>query len=471
MNQTHRIVRLQASNVKKLKAIDIVPHSDTVKLKGKNAAGKSSVLDAIYWCLAGKKALPDRPIRDGESKAESVLDLGDFTVKLRITAATGAKLTITSKDGLDVRSPQTLLSSYSNEILLDPVSFLRLGETPEGKRRQAETLRRLVGLDFSDLDSKKASAYAERTEANRELEKARHRLTLFPQNIGVPDSEVSVTELMAQLNKATADGNKVLGEFDKKRENELTVARANNTSIERAKSNWNIVHTRLNDKKEEVASVTKLIAELQEKLKLRVAEASQLEQEAMRLKSALDQLRPTDMETLTAIHQEARDQLQAKVEDTLLPIQEQISKADETNTKVRANRQHDEIAAEVKRLHERAETLTQTISQCEKAKEDALAGAKFPLPGLSFDESGILLNRLPLNQGSQAEQLKAVLAIGFALKPRIRVALVRDASLLDADSLQQISQICSEQDAQVWLECVTSDDPTAIEIVDGSVKE
>ena len=49
-----KIIRLKAENVKRLHAVEITPEGEVVVVAGKNGAGKSSVLDAITYALAGK---------------------------------------------------------------------------------------------------------------------------------------------------------------------------------------------------------------------------------------------------------------------------------------------------------------------------------------------------------------------------------------------------------------------------------
>ena len=60
-----RIIRLIVNNVLNLRAIDVRPDPNINKVSGKNAAGKSSVLDAIMSAFCGKKYQPPKPIRDG----------------------------------------------------------------------------------------------------------------------------------------------------------------------------------------------------------------------------------------------------------------------------------------------------------------------------------------------------------------------------------------------------------------------
>ena len=77
-----KIIELQAENVKRLKAVEITPNGTLQVIGGKNAQGKSSVLDAIWLALGGGKAAKDTPlpIRDGEATAKVRLDLGDLVV-------------------------------------------------------------------------------------------------------------------------------------------------------------------------------------------------------------------------------------------------------------------------------------------------------------------------------------------------------------------------------------------------------
>jgi hypothetical protein len=94
-----------------------------------------------------------------------------------------------------------------------------------------------------------------------------------------------------------------------------------------------------------------------------------------------------------------------------------------------------------------------------------------PVTGLGLSEDGVTLNGLPLDQASAAEQLRVSVAIGIAMNPRLRVLLLRDASLLDRDSLALLADMAKAAGAQVWLERVEDDSATAVVIEDGMVKE
>ena len=54
-----KIVNLEAENVKRIKAVQIVPaETGLTVIGGNNGQGKTSVLDSIAWALGGEKYRP-----------------------------------------------------------------------------------------------------------------------------------------------------------------------------------------------------------------------------------------------------------------------------------------------------------------------------------------------------------------------------------------------------------------------------
>ena len=138
-----KIVKLQAQNIKNLKAIEITPDGNVIQLTGKNGAGKSAILDAIFSGLTGAKI--DDVIRHGEEKGNVEINLGEFIIK-RVYKKDGDRLEITNPEGLKYTSPQTMLDKLLGKLTFDPLSFKDMKPI-----KQKEVLMNMVGLDFSDL--------------------------------------------------------------------------------------------------------------------------------------------------------------------------------------------------------------------------------------------------------------------------------------------------------------------------------
>ncbi|WP_164894988.1 hypothetical protein, partial [Mesorhizobium sp. M7A.F.Ca.AU.001.01.1.1] len=77
----------------------------------------------------------------------------------------------------------------------------------------------------------------------------------------------------------------------------------------------------------------------------------------------------------------------------------------------------------------------------------------------------------PLDQASQAEKIRVSVAIAAAMSPKLKVAIIKDGSLLDKKSWALLEQFAIEHDLQVFVETVDSTRPTAIVIEDGSIRQ
>jgi alpha-D-ribose 1-methylphosphonate 5-triphosphate synthase subunit PhnL len=138
---------------------------------------------------------------------------------------------------------------------------------------------------------------------------------------------------------------------------------------------------------------------------------------------------------------------------------------------VRENAAYAKETQSLKAATKEANDLTEKLEAIEKQKAELLAKAPFPVPGLAFDDSGVLYQGIPFAQASGAEQLRVSVAMGIAMNPTLKVLLIRDGSLLDETNLEMIAQMAAEADAQVWLERVGKGDEVSVVIEDGEVSE
>lgn len=160
-----KIIRLQSTNYKRLKAVEITPDGNVVTIGGKNGAGKSSVLDSITAALGGvsKKDTP-KPIRDGEDNAEIVLETDELIVTRRFTKS-GSTLTVTTPDGAKFPKGQAKLDDLIGKLSLDPLAFTQMDD-----KKQLETLLGLVDLPFDpqELERQRKDLYDQRAEVGRQ---------------------------------------------------------------------------------------------------------------------------------------------------------------------------------------------------------------------------------------------------------------------------------------------------------------
>ncbi|MDQ5860687.1 MAG: ATP-binding protein [Actinomycetota bacterium] len=188
-----KIIRLESTNYKRLKAVEIAPDPDgnLVIVAGKNGQGKTSILDSITAALGGVNAkTTPKPIRDGEERAEIVLETEELIVTRKFTAS-GSTLTVKSHDGAVYSKGQAKLDDLLGKLSLDPLAFTQLSD-----RDQLATLLGLVDLPFDPtaLDAERAGIFRERTDVGSKGKAIGDAKV----DASLPANETSVSDLLGQ---------------------------------------------------------------------------------------------------------------------------------------------------------------------------------------------------------------------------------------------------------------------------------
>ena len=413
-----QILRLEAENFKRLRAVQIDPRGDLVLVAGRNAQGKSSVLDAISAALSGAGACPADPIRHGEASAQIRLDLGDVVVTRRFTPG-GSTLTLTNAEGAKFPSPQKMLDSLLGSLTFDPLEFTRM--KPRDQFDQLKAVAR-VELDLEKLAQLNAGDYDRRTELNREAKAARAQLEglRVPVDPGEPRD---VAKLIAEVQQASQDRMSATRERDERRR-------------------------------------------IQNAVDAKRAKVEELRQQAMTLQAEVKALLPQLEAELITPEPEAYD-------TAIAAINQDITTAQAHNDQVAQARQalqsRQNLQTQLKSLEDRAAALTGSMEARQEAKAQALAAAQFPVPGLGLGDGLVTYNGVPLAQASSAEQLRISTALAMAANPKVKVVLIREGSLLDEDGLRLVAELATEKGYQVWVEKVDSSRAVGVVIEDGEV--
>jgi DNA repair exonuclease SbcCD ATPase subunit len=411
-----KIITLTAENIKRLRAVQVTPEGNTVVIGGRNAQGKSSLLDSIMYALAGGKANCEKVVRDGEKKGVIEVDLSELKITANYTDKGGRTLKVTDSEGTVLSSPQAILDKLFNVLTFDPEEFTRMES-----KRQLETVRKMLGIDFTLMNAKRQQSFDKRTEINRDAKKLEAQIAGMKYHLGIGD-EVSVADLMGQLQKAMSVKNQI------------------NKCVQD-----------IEEKKANIARRTAQIEELQVKIR------------------ELQNGNMADDEDIRTLKMQGRELRESEVDPA--SIQEQLANIETTNRMARENKQRAALVAELKATEAKADELTAEIEKIDSEKQAAIQTAQFPILGLSFDDDGLLFNSIPFSQASSAEQLKISVAMGFALNPKLKILLIRNGSLLDPDALRMVAEMADANDGQIWIERVSTGEEVSVIIEDGAVYE
>lgn len=396
------IVRFKASNFMKLTAVEIVPQpgENVITIAGRNGAGKTSVLEGIEDTFRGAVAFPEQPVHEGAKKAELMIETEDLIITRSITEK-GHSLTVRNKADAKNKyaSPQDVLNAFFGEIGFDPASFNR--QKPADQLAQ---LQELLGLDFSEIETKRAEFYTLRTEVGRQVEVAKGAYANLPTIVDAPETEVNVADLTEQLQVAQA------------------------TNQQRR-----LLETRRQNASDFVARKKEVIRKLENDLTAEREYLANAEAQIVTLDETLDLFPSVDESVIIA----------------------GLAGAQQVNAKIASNKKKDALLEQITTLSKTYDEHTAAIEFIDVKKKEAIANAEFPVPGLGFSAKGVTLNNKPFEQASQAEKIRVSVAMGMALNPKLKVILIRDASLLDNDSFAIVNAMARQYGYQVWMELVT----------------
>jgi TolA-binding protein len=171
------------------------------------------------------------------------------------------------------------------------------------------------------------------------------------------------------------------------------------------------------------------------------------------------------------------DGLQAKLEgadplpDPVDPgaIRLQIDDARRLNIEIDKREKRVALQGTADKYKAESDALTGAIERRATDRQEAIAAAKMPIEGLGFGDGEITLNGLPFDQASDAERLRASMAIAIAQNPKLRVLRIREGSLLDDDGLKLVEEVCAKNDFQCWIEQVDSSGKIGFVISEGEL--
>lgn len=425
-----RIIKLTSENIKRLKAIDLTPNNYINRISGANGSGKTSILDSIEWALTGTSKVASQPVRKGTGKGVIQLDLGDIVVTRRFfeNGNRNGTLALESKSNKSrYQSPQQLLDGLMGKISFDPLEFLRMHP-----KKQAEVLRSLVKLDIDvdALDAAYNQDYLRRREAKKERDAIQIRRDSVAVPTDLPKEKINEVALVEELREA--------GEY--------------NTRIERE------TRQRADIRKGVESDTLKLQAKI-EKIKALQAEMKELQDEVKEDGNVLARTERIIEKWEPLAELKNAEQLAA-----------QITQARAVNAGIERRRQREGYEAEIDALDREVEELSTAMDERAAARAKAISEAEFPVPGLAFGEDEVIYEGLPFEQVSNADQIRASVAIGMASNPELRVMRIKDGSLLDKKSMEVVAQMAHDHDFQVFIEVVDESGKVGVYLEDGEVK-
>lgn len=446
------ITAVEIRDIMRIRHVKLTPEADRwlFLIGGANAQGKTSILRSLGAALGGKGELPADPVRHGADFGEIVIHLDEDEIEIRrdVWANGDSKLEVRSKLG-KINSPQAFLDKLVGKRFMDPLAFLM--QPPPAQRA---TLLGLVpeATKLAKLEADRKSAYERRTDVGRDLRKAKAALEDYgPDRMTATLAPIDVAALVMERDAFAA----------KQRDGDAAAAAHREAMGERmAAENHRDRCAR------HITEIDEQIAELQRK---RAALADDLTNWA------------TDVQRCKQVEDDKSAKLEAARAEWLASkqrrdeIDAELSKAYEHNRVVHqaqaANDRRAQLVREAERYQASHDGLDKLIEEIDEEKTAILRAARFPVPGLGFDDNGPTLNGIALAQASGAERWRVALSLAVATRNDLHDVWIRDGALLDDDALKALGEFAAENKVRIWIERVGTRDDGVIVVHDGVIVE
>ncbi len=409
-----KILELEAENVKRIKAVQIVP-ADTglTVIGGDNNQGKTSVLDALAWALGGEKYRPDGAQREGASTPPH----------LRVQLSNGLVVERRGKNGaLTVTDPagrkggQQLLNGFVEQLALDLPKFMQASD-----REKADTLLQIIGAgeQLAVLDREIKALYDRRTAMGLIADQKKKYADEMIEYPDAPVDLVSASELIARQQDILARN----GENQRKRQH--------------------------------AAEIDAQVLSLQ-----------------ARVNSLTEQLREASdacarsMEDQQAAHKSAENLQDESTE----ALQASLQAVEETNRKVRANADKERAEEDAAQYRAQYDAMTGEIADRRKDRLALLNGADLPLRGLSVEDGALTYQGRHWQDMSGSDQLRVATAIVRKLNPACGFVLLDKLEQMDLHTLSEFGNWLSSEGLQAIATRVSTGGECQIIIEDGRVQ-
>lgn len=424
-----KIASLELENVKRIKAVSITPTTDGLTvIGGRNAQGKTSVLDAIAWALGGNSFKPQNPTREGSATpAKLKIELSNGLIVTR----QGSSGTLKVVDPSGKKSGQTLLNSFIEQLALNLPKFMNSTD-----KEKAEVLLDLIGVkdQIKALDNQIETLSDQRRPLKTDYLGKRKVAADMPYYADAPEEPVSATELIEKQQAILA-----------KNSQNQTIRQ----KVVDLEAQMKLKEQQEDDARERVKQIERDLVAANNQVSAIVNEKFQL----------FNSLSST------------KDIAQKLVDESTEDIEQKLRDIDAINEKVRANQRRADLEAEAETTEETYKAISDQIETVRKQRIALLEGANMPLDDLDVQDGYLVYKGITWSDMSSAEQLRVATAIVRALKPDCGFVLVDKLEQMDTQTLADFGSWAQSVGLQVIGTRVSTGDECSVIIEDGYAKQ
>lgn len=449
-------------------------NGNSIEITGQKGAGKTSVLDAIRYCLTNRSNR-DWLIKEGENEGEIIVETDSGLTIDRKARTNKADSININENGNRITKPETFLKSIITPLQLNPVEFTQMskqeqnraildlidfkwdmhwimeqfGEIPQGVDYEQNILQIL-----NDIQSENGVYFQSRQDINREIRNKK----AFVEDIAKDIPSDYQAEKWKNYDLSS-------------KYEELMKIRDRNNKIERARAFKDSYDNKLRGieatREMEISSAEKAIAVEKDNLNSTIARLK------AEIKACKDKLLTIDdkLQDKVKIANSNYDVAKAKLDSDIgvaeqfisLPItpvddlQNEINEAEKMMKHLNEYFRMTSMQSEIAELKEVSEAYTEKIELARELPGEILETATLPVEGLTVKDGIPLINGLPISNRSDGELLELCVDIAIHNPSGLQIILIDGAEKLDDISRKKLYEKCKDKGLQFIATRTTND--------------
>ena len=449
-------------------------NGNSIEITGQKGAGKTSVLDAIRYCLTNRSSR-DWIIKEGENEGEIIVETDSGLTIDRKARTNKADSININENGNRITKPETFLKSIITPLQLNPVEFTQMtkqeqnraildlidfkwdmnwikeqfGEIPQGVDYEQNILQIL-----NDIQSENGVYFQSRQDINREIRNKK----AFVEDIAKDIPSDYQAEKWKNYDLSS-------------KYEELMKIRDRNNKIERARAFKDSYDNKLRGieatREMEISGAEKVIANEKDNLNSTIARLK------AEIKACEDKLLTIDdkLQDKVKIANSNYDVAEAKLDSDIgvaeqfisLPItpvddlQNEINEAEKMMKHLNEYFRMTSMQSEIAELKEVSEAYTEKIELARELPGEILETATLPVEGLTVKDGIPLINGLPISNRSDGELLELCVDIAIHNPSGLQIILIDGAEKLDDISRKKLYEKCKDKGLQFIATRTTND--------------
>jgi DNA repair exonuclease SbcCD ATPase subunit len=410
-----KVTHVRIKNILGVEQMEITPGKFT-EIRGRNAAGKTSVLEAIKAALKGGHDAT--LLRNGADEGEIVLLLDNGDEVRKVVTADKSELKV-RHDGKLVRNGVSILDTLRDIVSVNPVEFIQA--VP---KRRLEILLEAMPIEVTDEEVSTAAGFQCRITGNPLDAIGTIRKQVYDERTGLNRAEREKRATLNQLAETMPTIPEVMGS--------------------------------------ERANIMAAIEEINTKAVGRLQAIE--ETKAARLHEIDAQLQALQIQRAQVISdaQVKAAEFKAEVERETSPLREKLrhfARIDEDRGRYEQQKAIiEQMEREVEELKVKAEAQTSSIERLDALKDRLLE--KLPFSGLTIQQGDIYLNGVPFDRVNSSDQVRFVLQLAKLRAGDLKLVCVDGLEMIDPERYTRFVDVAKQMDLQFIVTRVTNEELT-----------